>query len=296
MNKNKPFTILSLEGGGMDGMIYCFLLAELEKVSGRKCCEIFSLITGTSIGSIVGALLSIGVPAKDCVQFFMDNGPIIFEKKWYKLGLFSPKYPAGAIEGVLKGKFGFKTLKDCKTKLLVPAFNLTTEDPEFFKSYGDNTDMPLWAVCRASSSAQVYFRAFEYKDNIYWDGGNFSNSPEADALADAIKLGNKIKDIKILSLGCGDYPTTDDPNKYKNCGAIRNLIKTFAVLFSTGSEDCDYKCKTILGDNFLVISPKEKQRVGLDTASPADLQKRHEMGTQWVKDHFWQIEEFLNLK
>jgi len=293
MSKDRTFNILSLEGGGCNGMMYCYLLAELERITDKKCNEIFDFITGTSIGGIIAALLSVGKSAQECIQFFMDDAPIIFQKRWYHKGVFSSKYKAGIIEGILKGKFGNKTSKDCKTKLLIPAFNLTTEDPFFFKSY-EGKDFPLWAACRATSSAQIYFPAFEYDGEIYWDGGNEMNSPEAAAMADAIKLGIKRENIKILSIGCGDYSTNDNPRKYKNCGIIRNLIKTFEVLFSSGSECSDYLCKQILSNgNYLVISPKEKVKLSLDASKHSDFQKRHEIGIKWVKENFHEIEEFI---
>ena len=273
-------------------MMYCYLLKKLEETTGKKISEIFDLVAGTSIGSIVAALLVSDKTAQECIQFFIDDAPVIFKKKWYKFGLFSPLYSADIIENILKEKLENKTLKNCKTKLLVPAFNLTTEDPFFFKSY-EGKDYPLWAVCRASASAPVYFSAFKYEKNIFWDGGLFANSAEIPALADAIKLKWNIKTVKILSLGCGDYPIKGNPDKFINCGILRNLIRIFPVLFTSGSEDENYISKQIMGDNFLVINPEVKEVLKLGNASPKIMQKREELGEQWVKDHFWEIKEFL---
>jgi len=295
VKKSKTKYILIISGGGCNGELPTHLIKEIERVSGKKCCDIFSMISGTSIGAIVGGLLSIGIPSQDCLQFFSDNAPVIFHREWYDFGLFSPKYKAGIIEGILKGKFGNKTLKDCKTKLLIPTFDLVSEDPFFFKSF-DGKDYPLWVATRASSSAPLYFPAFKHDGHVFFDGGLFANNPEVCALAEAVKLGWDLKDIKILSLGCGDVPAKDNPEQYINCGALKNLIKVFSILFTGGTEDSDYQCKQILGDNYLSINPKVKNPLGLDDTSPKALQQRDELGREWVKNHFWQIEEFLNLK
>jgi len=97
--------LLALSGGGMRGLPEAALLEDMERRTGKRCCEIFDHISGTSIGGIVAALLAVGMPANQAVKFFIQDGPNIFKKHWWRsFGLFCPRYPAAPIERVLQAR------------------------------------------------------------------------------------------------------------------------------------------------------------------------------------------------
>jgi predicted acylesterase/phospholipase RssA len=52
------FRVLSIDGGGIRGIIPARLLTELEKVAGRSTVEMFDLIVGTSTGGILALALA----------------------------------------------------------------------------------------------------------------------------------------------------------------------------------------------------------------------------------------------
>jgi hypothetical protein len=295
MKDKKILRILNLEGGGCKGYMYCCLLAKLEKKTGKKCHEIFDLIGGTSIGAIVAALLASDKTAQECMNFFIEDAPIIFKRKWYNqkwwnpFGFFYPMYSDKVIEKLLKEKFDNKTLKDCKTEILIPAFNLTTDEPFFFKSYeGDNT--LLWKAVRASSSAQFYFPAFRDGNNVFWDGGDTnSNNPGMCTYADAIKLKYKVKNMRILTLHCGQYPQRWNPLRFIHCGALMNIIRTVSVMFESGSQETDYQLKQIFGKNYLSINPTVKENFSLAKFSD----KQIKVGEEWVKNYYSDMEKFV---
>jgi uncharacterized protein len=196
--------VVCIDGGGIRGLIPCMVLAELEARAKKPCCELFDLISGTSIGGILAALLATGHKAEDAKKFFFQDGPIIFRKRWWRShGFLAPRYPALPIERVLKRTFGDLTLKDCKTNLLVISINLLNQQPYFFNNFMPGfSNFKLWQVCRATSAAQTYFPAFKLDDMIMWDGGCVANNPSLCALASASKLWGR-EEIKMLSLGCG---------------------------------------------------------------------------------------------
>ena len=81
----KPFRVLSLDGGGMRGIYTAAFLARLTGQFGRMRCEPaldlgrgFDLITGTSTGAIVGCALAIGRPMVEIVDLYREHGPKIF--------------------------------------------------------------------------------------------------------------------------------------------------------------------------------------------------------------------------
>jgi patatin-like phospholipase/acyl hydrolase len=45
--------ILSIDGGGIRGIIPAMVLAKIERQTGRPACELFDLIAGTSTGGII---------------------------------------------------------------------------------------------------------------------------------------------------------------------------------------------------------------------------------------------------
>ena len=47
------FKLLSIDGGGVRGIIPAIILAEIEKRTGKRICELFDLIAGTSTGGIL---------------------------------------------------------------------------------------------------------------------------------------------------------------------------------------------------------------------------------------------------
>ena len=49
--------VLSIDGGGIRGLIPALVLAEIERRSGRRVFELFDLIAGTSTGGILACAL-----------------------------------------------------------------------------------------------------------------------------------------------------------------------------------------------------------------------------------------------
>ena len=63
--KPKLFRVLSLDGGGAKGFYTLGALMEVEALVGRRLCEKFDLIYGTSTGAIIAALLGLGKSANE---------------------------------------------------------------------------------------------------------------------------------------------------------------------------------------------------------------------------------------
>src|SRR5690606_35318780 len=81
----KKFKILSIDGGGIRGLIPAKVLAELEaelqkEEPEKKLHEYFDLICGTSTGAILAIGISLGIPAKDLAKFYEDNAKLIFPR------------------------------------------------------------------------------------------------------------------------------------------------------------------------------------------------------------------------
>ena len=79
--------ILSIDGGGIRGIIAVQTLVEIEYYLKKyyndedyKLCYFFDLIAGTSTGSIIAAGLAKGMAAEDILKLYVKNGESIFKK------------------------------------------------------------------------------------------------------------------------------------------------------------------------------------------------------------------------
>ena len=74
---NKPFRILSLDGGGAKGFYTLGILKEIEALVGSPLSERFDLIFGTSTGGIIAALLALGYRVDEIHELYSRYVPEI---------------------------------------------------------------------------------------------------------------------------------------------------------------------------------------------------------------------------
>jgi patatin-like phospholipase/acyl hydrolase len=225
--------ILSIDGGGIRGIIPAKFLTELEaqiqKEKPRsKLYEHFDIICGTSTGAIIAIGLALGVPAKELLRFYLNYASSIFPRWIWNMdklkGLYRPLYSnktlLKSLHNVYASATGGKTalLHDAKTKLCIPAFNGGTGEINVLKTghhpeYNRDYKIPAHHVALSSASAPVYFppHSFQFSNELgqgtnlnMIDGGLFANNPTLIGLFEATdKLNCQFQDIKILSLGTG---------------------------------------------------------------------------------------------
>jgi uncharacterized protein len=66
--------LLTIDGGGIRGIIPAVALAKLESTTGRPARETFSFVGGTSTGAIIAA----GIPATRIVELYVDRAREVF--------------------------------------------------------------------------------------------------------------------------------------------------------------------------------------------------------------------------
>ena len=161
--------LLSIDGGGIRGVIPAVLLAEIEKRTGKRIAHLFHLIAGTSTGGILALALNKpdahGDPqfsAEELVSFYLEQGERIFTRSlWRRLmaagNLIESKFPASGIERVLDEFFGDARLRDAVTEVVVTSYEIERRQPFLFKSANARLlpgyDFPMKTVARATSAA-----------------------------------------------------------------------------------------------------------------------------------------------
>jgi hypothetical protein len=226
--------VLSIDGGGIRGIIPALILAEIEERTGKPCSELFDLIAGTSTGGILALGLTKPVPgankprykAEDLADLYEEEGGRIFSRSvWHRTRAFGSaleeKYPSEGIDGVLKEYFGDARLQDALTEVLVTAYEIERRIPWFFRSErarkSSDHDFPMGQVARATSAAPTFFEPVkidgEGSSDYYAliDGGVFANNPAMCAYVEARGYleadGSPYPpgtDLLLVSLGTGE--------------------------------------------------------------------------------------------
>ena len=70
--------ILTIDGGGIKGVMPAAFLAAVEESTGHPITDYFDLIAGTSTGGIIALGLGLGMPAAEIVRFYEELGPSVF--------------------------------------------------------------------------------------------------------------------------------------------------------------------------------------------------------------------------
>jgi uncharacterized protein len=260
----QPFKVLSIDGGGIRGIIPALVLADIERRTGKPISSLFDLVAGTSTGGIIalgmtkpGANGEPEYTATEIAELYSGRGKKIFSSPilhqlssaW---GVLDEKYPSSEVEKVFEEYFGDARLKDTLTNVLVTSFEIERRTPWFFRSSNaktaDEYDFPMKKVARATSAAPTYFEPLKLEGEgddkgKYWalvDGGVYANNPAMCALVDARALYGA-EDVLVLSLGTGE-PTEGLPWKdAKDWGLIGWARPLLDVVFEGVSDTVGYQ-------------------------------------------------------
>lgn len=144
----KPkFKILSIDGGGIRGIIPCIMLKFIEEQTGNPISSMFNVISGTSTGGIIS--LGLTKPdeydrnmysAEKMLGLYLDHGKKIFPPREKDIlsrisgALFDKPYDASGIESLLLEYFGDTKLKDALTSVLITTYEIGVGKPFYFSS------------------------------------------------------------------------------------------------------------------------------------------------------------------
>lgn len=137
--------VLSIDGGGIRGIIPAMVLAEIERRTGKRTAEVFDLAAGTSTSGILALGQTKpgqdGGPeygAKKLIELYETEGGKIFDRSvWHRIHsvvcLPEERYPSTGIEEVALESFGDVRLAQALTEVLVPSYEIEKRGPWFFK-------------------------------------------------------------------------------------------------------------------------------------------------------------------
>jgi patatin-like phospholipase/acyl hydrolase len=216
---DRPFRILSIDGGGICGILPASVLAELEArfLGGASAAGCFDMIAGTSTGGIIALGLAHGLSAGAIQRFYVERGDRIFppggfvRRTWRGLRrLRRSAYDSDALEDELLSIFGGTTLGEARNRLCIPSFEGVHGEPWLFKTphhpdYQMDRVERMVRVALATSAAPTYLQSLPNNGYIMVDGGLWANNPIMNAVVDALTCFDLRRDqVRVLSLGCGE--------------------------------------------------------------------------------------------
>jgi uncharacterized protein len=221
--------ILSIDGGGIRGIIPLACLVRLEAREGKPSNEIFDMIAGTSTGAIIAAGITRGISARGLLALYRELARESFTKIpiWQLIAnLGNHRY---------SNEFISKTLTDIGTDLplnllmkdiLITAKNTNSGRTDFFVRDGPGNrsqwgTLSLKDAVLASIAAPTFFPAHSAvalgKEHTWVDGGvGVAGNPCYHAAVEAIHYsgGEYLPgDTRMLSFGTGRSPHPIDPKR-----------------------------------------------------------------------------------
>ncbi|TIX86194.1 MAG: patatin [Mesorhizobium sp.] len=215
--KDKPYRILSLDGGGAKGFYTLGILAEIEGLIGCRLHERFDLVFGTSTGAIIAAMIALGMSVDEIHANYKKYVPDIMRLK-------KPREKSAKLAELAKQIFGDRKFDEVQTAVGIVTTKWVIERPMIFKgsiaqAHGrKGTFLPGFGVnigdaVQASCSAFPFFAPTTVTtgtgDEVKLvDGGYCANNPTLYAIADATRALNLPHDrLRVVSVGVGVYPS-----------------------------------------------------------------------------------------
>ncbi len=222
--------ILSIDGGGIRGILPLIHLVQLEKQIGKPCREVFSMIAGTSSGGITTAGLVAGVPAQKLLAMISEHAKDIFPSylgKSLKRLTTGHMYQTEPLKHIIAETLGSAAdwkLKDVPIDILISAKRLQDGRPWYFvRDHAKNSslcsEVSLVDIAVASAAAPTFFtpmhvpdikrspkESLQILDNLFVDGGvGVAGNPVYQAAVEAYYYmsGYDHDQTTIVSFGTG---------------------------------------------------------------------------------------------
>jgi patatin-like phospholipase/acyl hydrolase len=267
------YRILSIDGGGIRGIIPVILLERLGLAAGAPAwIDQADLIAGTSTGGLIALALAARKSLAEILGVYTTRGAEIFDRSLWRMisslgSLIGAKYDIANLKDVVEPFLGRSTrLADLPKRVLIAAFDLDsggrsrhgrTWKPKLFHNFpGPDSDGEelAWKVGLRTSAAPTYFAPSEG----FVDGGVYAANPSMCALAQTqdprIPAGPRIDEIVMLSLGTGISYQYIAP-KSPDWGDAQWIEPLLGIMLDGVSGIADYQCRQILRDRYLRLDP-----------------------------------------
>ncbi|WAP51628.1 patatin-like phospholipase family protein [Arthrobacter sp. ATA002] len=277
--------ILSIDGGGVRGIIPIIWLAHLEKRTGRRTAELFDLIVGTSVGGMIALALTCprggGAPysARELRSLNFTSAKSIFQRGHGQGDLPAPgpaaassvgsMYPAQPLQHFLEEVLGGTRLSEAVLPVAVTTCDLAHTQALHFAGGGlDQSvlgDAPMALAGRATGSLPRFFPAVPYTDPAgrareLVDGGLAADDPALVAYALGLSQPRDDDGVLLVSLGTGTSGTSVSlllsSEQTHDTADLQALSRDFAMVFGGPGQLMREGLHQILGEDYVRIQAR----------------------------------------
>ena len=326
---SRKIRILSIDGGGIRGIIPAVILNYIEKNLQSRLkndnvtlADFFDLIAGTSTGGILACYYLLPpLPgttrhsryfAHEAVDMYVNHGKDIFDQRFLRHGVTKEKYPVAGLEMVLKENMGDTTLAQTRKDCLITAYDITERKAVLFTSFDarkhEHKNFLMRDVARATSAAPTYFELASIKSlggaaSHLIDGAMFAGNPTLCAVVESNKstfgkINNPtIDELYVVSVGTGKENKKYDSKKAAKWGTIGWVRPIVDILLSASAEVVDYQLKQL----FLVAECQNcyvrlepgigKAKTEMDNASKENIRQLKDAGESFIQNNLKKLDE-----
>ncbi|MBA2265720.1 MAG: patatin-like phospholipase family protein [Chloroflexi bacterium] len=220
--------ILTIDGGGVRGIIPAVLLRALERDTGRLTRDTFDFVAGTSTGAVLAAGIAAGIPAERLVTLYGERSHAVFRSVPFVSGLrrllTGTLYDTSALNALIRDELGSEArdwrINDAPIDLLITAKRLVDGMPWYFVRDSPANScraggFPLVEAVTASAAAPTYFRPWLIPPiGELIDGGvGVAGNPAYQACVEAFDYTDAYDpaDTLVVSLGTGKLLRRERP-------------------------------------------------------------------------------------
>ncbi|XP_075998227.1 calcium-independent phospholipase A2-gamma-like [Genypterus blacodes] len=302
--KGRGIRILSIDGGGLRGLLVLQTLHKLEALTGKPIYQLFDYICGVSTGAILGFMLGVfQIPLDECNDLYRKLGTDVFKQNvivgTVKMGWNHAFYDSETWENILKEKMGshlmvetsrnpncpkvaaVSTVVNRGTPLKAYVFRNYNLLPGVRSHYLGGCQHQLWQAIRASSAAPGYFQEFSLGNDLHQDGGLLINNPTALAIHECQCLWPDTPLECVVSLGTGRF---ENPGKHSTTYTSLKTKLTNVISSATDTEEVHAMLAAFLPPNaYFRFNPYMSEEIPLDESRQEKLNLLQAEGIRYLE-------------
>lgn len=214
--------ILSIDGGGIRGLIPAVLLDSLEAATGRPARESFDFVAGTSTGAVLAGGVAAGFSGEQLASLYRRRGPELFRGlpvlNAIRRIVTGQMYDVARLRAMIAEELGDRAtwrINDVPMDILITAKGLDDGHNWYFvkdrpgENNGRTGSYPLVDCLTASAAAPTYFAPWEVEGiGLLVDGGTgVAGNPVYQACVEAFEYTTDYRpeDTIVVSLGTGRF-------------------------------------------------------------------------------------------
>ncbi|MCL1124992.1 patatin-like phospholipase family protein [Shewanella surugensis] len=317
-NKNKKIIfILSIDGGGMMGLLPVKLLQYIESQAQQPIHDIFDLIVGTSSGAVTAGFTSLKntdnqarFPITQILNMYRYHSKGLFESSIKHTilsldGLLAPKYSTRKKYTLLDTYLSQITLQEAFVPIMIPAVDVEHMQAMFFKSWEHQHYFFMKDILSGATNMPALYAftdIYSLDNTVQYtliDGATFMDSPTIPAWLAAKELYPN-KHYIIVSLGAGSVANNHFISIKPQMGILQwniNLLKVIGFADIKSSDIIMQSMVNLPGTNIINYyrfdTILDMNTVSAFNTSSQNIETLERYGQQMIEENKNQLNELI---